>query len=59
MVRANAMESGVYPKNSSATIEEDCHANPAGKILDSVTSAVTLNRSNMGEDSTVDDDSGS
>ena len=35
---------------SSAKMEEDCHANPAGKILDKVTSAVTLNRSNIGEE---------
>eukprot|EP00804_Cyclotella_cryptica_P017749 CCRYP_001181-RD/>CCRYP_001181-RD protein AED:0.46 eAED:1.00 QI:0/0/0/1/0/0/2/0/160 len=47
VVRAKPMESGVYPKMESANMEEDCHANPAGKIFDTVTSAVTLNLSIM------------
>ena len=30
-------------------MEDDCHPKPAGKILETVTSAVTLNRSSVGE----------
>ncbi len=36
-------------------MEEDCHPKPAGKILDTVTSAVTLNRSSIDDELTSDD----
>ena len=43
-MRAKAAESAAYPRWFSAMMDDDCQPNPAGKILEMDTSAVTMNR---------------